>query len=205
MIYPVDSAIYLLNIRGQVYKWGPATKCWGLCCDRLPSHLEGVAMLLYKYLLHSTETGLSSVRAGHLQWLVCDLTVFLLYSYFSVPCTYREDCSLGSWGSWRGDIKVNIPGCYRQTRTKPYNHPLQTKMMRFSCDGLNTDCRPSPVDTRMQCMFFASSFALALLAFTLLPLLALLALPLLHLIRPSRNFGQTGNQLLALRFLGSFG
>jgi len=69
-----------------------------------------------------------------------------------VPCTYREHCSVGDWGSWSGDIKVDTPGCYKQTRTKPYNYPLQTKMMRFSCGGLNIECRPPPVEQRMLCV-----------------------------------------------------
>lgn len=71
--------------------------------------------------------------------------------FFLVPCTYREKCTLGNWGSWRGDIKVNTPGCYQQTRTKPYNYPLQTKMMRISCGGLNIECNLPPVEKRMHC------------------------------------------------------
>lgn len=76
-----------------------------------------------------------------------------LLFYFTVPCTYRDDCSFGSWGGWEGNIKVNNPGCYKQTRSKPYNHPLQTVMRRHGCGGLNTNCAAPPVQSRMQCMY----------------------------------------------------
>lgn len=69
-----------------------------------------------------------------------------------VPCTYREDCSLGNWGTWRGDVNAQKLGCYKQTRSKPYNHPLQTQYRRFSCGGLNIMCPPSPVQKRQQCV-----------------------------------------------------
>ncbi|KAL9979967.1 hypothetical protein ACROYT_G008494 [Oculina patagonica] len=69
-----------------------------------------------------------------------------------VPCTYREDCSFGNWGSWKGDINAQKPGCYQQTRSKPYNHPLQTTHRRFSCGGLNLYCPAAPVQKRQQCV-----------------------------------------------------
>lgn len=69
-----------------------------------------------------------------------------------VPCTYREDCSVGDWGSWRGYVDAQTPGCYKQTRSKPFNHPLQTTYRRFSCGGLNVECRPPPVESRQQCV-----------------------------------------------------
>ncbi|KAJ7387554.1 hypothetical protein OS493_000885 [Desmophyllum pertusum] len=69
-----------------------------------------------------------------------------------VPCSYREDCSFGNWGGWRGDVKAQTPGCYPQTRAKPYNHPLQKTSRRFNCNGLNTNCRDEPVQKRQQCV-----------------------------------------------------
>ena len=35
----------------QEYKWVPATKCWGITCDGLPSHPGGVAILLVGFML----------------------------------------------------------------------------------------------------------------------------------------------------------
>lgn len=70
-----------------------------------------------------------------------------------VPCTYREKCTFGEWSSWEGYIKAGTPGCYKQTRTKPYEYPLQTRMRRFSCRGLNINCNRPPVEERMQCKF----------------------------------------------------
>lgn len=69
-----------------------------------------------------------------------------------VPCNYREKCSFGDWGSWKGDIKAETPGCYKQMRTKPFKYPLQTQMRRFSCGGLNIECKLPPVQTRELCV-----------------------------------------------------
>lgn len=69
-----------------------------------------------------------------------------------VPCTYREDCTFGEWGTWRGVVNAQQPGCYPQIRSKPYNHPLQTQYRRFSCGGLNIGCPAPPVQRRQQCV-----------------------------------------------------
>lgn len=69
-----------------------------------------------------------------------------------VPCTYREKCTVGEWSSWEGNVKARTPGCYKQTRTKPYEYPLQTRMRRISCSGLNINCNRPPVEERMQCV-----------------------------------------------------
>ena len=74
-----------------------------------------------------------------------------VFDSFSVPCNYREKCSFGDWGSWEGDIEAETPGCYKQMRTKPFKYPLQTQMRRFSCGGLNIECKLPPVQTSELC------------------------------------------------------
>lgn len=36
-----------------------------------------------------------------------------VFDFFLVLCNYREKCSFGDWGSWEGDIEVEILGCYK--------------------------------------------------------------------------------------------
>ena len=63
-----------LSLFTHVYKWVPATHCWGLTLDQYPVQGE-VAILLS--MLHATETGISSDRSGF--WLVCAFTLPTCY------------------------------------------------------------------------------------------------------------------------------
>ena len=51
-----------LSLFTQVYKWVPATYCWGQPCDELSSRPGEVTILLG--MLHANETGISSGRVG---------------------------------------------------------------------------------------------------------------------------------------------
>lgn len=94
------------------------------------------------------------------------LELMLWILHFTVPCTYREDCTFGEWGTWRGVVNAQQPGCYPQIRSKPYNHPLQTQYRRFSCGGLNIGCPAPPVQRRRQCKLKLPVFEIHHLFFT---------------------------------------
>ena len=72
--------------------------------------------------------------------------------YFIVPCTHRKDCSAENWGSWRGYVTSQKPGCYEQTRSRPFKHPLQTTHSRMGCEGLIDICGSPSTQRRRRCM-----------------------------------------------------
>ena len=72
--------------------------------------------------------------------------------HFIVPCTHRKDCSVGNWGDWKGRVNAQEPGCYEQTRSRPFMYPLQTTYMRVSCGRLRDTCGSPPTEKRKQCM-----------------------------------------------------
>ena len=69
------------NNWAQVYKWEPATFCWGVTLQ-WTSILSGRGVAILLGMLHVKETGITSGRLG--LWLVCALAFmrfpFCLYS-----------------------------------------------------------------------------------------------------------------------------
>ena len=69
-VVSLDKELYsTLSLFTQVYKWVPATYCWGVTLRWTSILSRGEVAVLRSRILHATETGISSGCLG--LWLVC--------------------------------------------------------------------------------------------------------------------------------------